>query len=124
MFSKATAVSVFALAGSLFASITVAKDHTVTVTEPVAATGLDLTQPQDARAFYTRLQQAAYVVCTDAKRVDLVPPDNQKRCYEKALGDAIRVARQPMLTQIYLSEHTLQEAAAHGVHLPVQVAAK
>jgi hypothetical protein len=29
-----------------------------------------------------------------------------------------------MLTQIYLGEHTMQEAAARGIQVPAQVAAK
>jgi hypothetical protein len=29
-----------------------------------------------------------------------------------------------MLTQVYLATHTLQEAAARGIDVPVQVAAK
>lgn len=124
MFTKTAARAAFAVTGSLIAGLTAAKDHSVTVAVPVNAQGLDLTQPQDARTFYGRLQQAAYVVCTDGKRVDLVPADDQKRCYEKALGNAIRTARQPMLTQIYLGEHTMQEAAVRGIQVPAQVASK
>jgi UrcA family protein len=124
MFTKTTALAAFAVTGSLVAGLAAAKDHKVTVAVPVSAAGLDLSQPQDARIFYTRVQHAAYVVCTDGKRVDLAPADNQVRCYQKALGDAIRAAKQPMLTQIYLGEHTLQEAAAHGIQVPSQMAAK
>jgi hypothetical protein len=29
-----------------------------------------------------------------------------------------------LLTQVYLETHTLREAAAHGIDVPVQVAAK
>ena len=86
MFTKTTVLAAFAVTGSLIAGLAAAKDHNVTVAVPVNAQGLDLTQPQDARTFYARLQQAAYVVCTDGKRVDLTPADNQKSCYEKALG--------------------------------------
>jgi UrcA family protein len=124
MLTKTAAPVAFALTGSLIAGLAAAKDHSVTVAVPVNAQGLDLTQPQDARTLYTRLQQAAYVVCTDGKRVDLVPADDQKSCYEKALGNAIRAAKQPMLTQIYLGEHTMQEAMARGIQVPPQVAAR
>jgi len=55
--------------------------------------------------------------------VDLLPVDNPKLCYEKALGDAIRSAGSPLLTQIYLTTHTLQEAAARGIKGPSEVAA-
>jgi hypothetical protein len=63
-------------------------------------------------------------VCTHGNRVDLVPADNEKRCYEKALGDALRAAKMPLLTQIYLETHTLQDAAARGIEVPAQVASK
>lgn len=123
MLNKTTALAV-AIAISLAAGIAGAKDYKVTVAVPVNAGGLDLSRPADAQAFYTRLQQAAYVVCTHGNRVDLVPADNEKSCIEKALGAAVRSARQPMVTQIYLQTHTQQEAAARGIQIPAQVAAK
>ena len=52
------------------------------------------------------------------------PPGTHKVCYEKALGNAIRAANLKLLTQVYLVTHTLQEAAARGIDVPVQVAAK
>jgi hypothetical protein len=30
----------------------------------------------------------------------------------------------PLLTQVYLETHTLRQAAAHGIDVPAQVAAK
>jgi len=101
-----------------------AKDHVVPVSVQVSAAGLDLSQPADARTFYTRLQNAAWMVCTRGTRADLLPVDDLKGCYEKALGDAVRATGKPMVTHVYLSGHTLQEAAAHGIELPPQVAAK
>jgi hypothetical protein len=53
-----------------------------------------------------------------------VPSDDPKGCHEKALGDAIRAAKVPMVTQVYLAYHTLQEAAAYGIDIPEQIAAK
>ena len=108
----------------LFAGSVAAKDYTVTVALHVSAQGLDLTQPADARTLYTRLKNAAYVACTNGNRVDLVPVDNFKGCYEKALADAIRSVKAPVLTQIYLATHTLQEAAARGIEVPAQLAAE
>jgi UrcA family protein len=114
-----------AVAGVLFGgSAAAAKDHNVTVAIHVRTKGLDLSQPADARTFYTRLEDAAWVACTRANRVGLVPVDDVRGCYEKALGGAIRSASVPMLTQIYLANHTLQEAVAHGIPVPAQVAAK
>jgi UrcA family protein len=113
-----------AIACTLFAGNVVAKDHKVTVAIHVSTQGLDLSQPAGAHEFYRRLQHAADVVCTHGNRVDLTPSDDPKGCYEKALGDAIRSANVPMLTQVYLATHTLQEAAARGIEVPAQVAAK
>lgn len=107
------------VACTLFAGTVVAKDHNVTIALHVSTQGLDLSQPADAQRFYTRLEHAAWVVCTHGWRVDLVPLDDPKGCHEKALGDAIRSAKVPMLTQIYLANHTLQEAAARAISVPV-----
>jgi hypothetical protein len=56
--------------------------------------------------------------------VALAPVEDEQGCIEQALGGAIRSAKTPMLTQIYLETHTLQAAAAHGIEVPAQVAAK
>jgi UrcA family protein len=124
MFMKTAALAAIAVAATFAGAAVLAKDHTVTVAVHVSTKGLDLRQPADAKTFYARLQQAAYVVCTHGNRVDLAPADDEKRCYERALGDSIRVARQPLLTQLYLQTHTLQEAAARGIEFEPEVAAR
>jgi UrcA family protein len=125
MFTKTAAFVAIAFAGTLAAGTAVAADdHKVTVALHVNTDGVDLARPEGARSFYARLRQASYVVCTRGTRVDLVPVDNERRCIEKALGQSIRSAKQPLLTQVYLEDHTLQQAAAYGIELPVQVAAK
>jgi UrcA family protein len=101
-----------------------AKDHNVTVAIHVSSQGLDLSQPEGARAYYSRIKNAAWVACTRADRVGLEPSDNPQKCVEKSLANAIRAVGLPMLTQIYLESHTLQEAAALGVHTTVSMAAK
>jgi hypothetical protein len=53
-----------------------------------------------------------------------VPSDDPKGCHEKALGGAVRAAKVPMVTQIYLTYHTLQQAAAYRIDVPAQIAAK
>jgi UrcA family protein len=117
-------LGVATVAGTLFATNPAfAGDHNVTVVLHVSAKGLDLNRPADARTFYSRLENASWVACTRGDRVDLLPVDDLKGCYEGALGGAIRSAKAPMLTQIYLTTHTVLEAAAHGVDLPAQVAA-
>lgn len=130
MYAKAplTSASLFVVAASvvctLFAGNLAAKDKIVTVAIRVSAQGLDLTQPADAKEFYTRLQNAAWVACTRGTRVDLLPVDHLQGCYQSVLGDAVHASNKPLITQIYLATHTLQEAAAHGIEVPAQVAAK
>ena len=61
---------------------------------------------------YDRIQHAADVACTHGNRIDLEPIYNPKVCHEQALGDAIRSINAPLLTQVYLETHTLQQAVA------------
>ena len=118
-------LGVAAVAGTLFAiTPAAAKNHNVTVALHVSTKGLDLSQPADARTFYTRLENAAWVACTWGNRVDLLPVDDLKACYDRALGGAIHSAKAPTLIQIYLETHTLQQAAAQGIEVPAQLAAK
>jgi UrcA family protein len=130
MYAKAAAASARLLVGAtivvctLFAGNATAKDKLVTLSVQVKPQGLDLSQSADAQLFYKRLQNAAWSVCTRETRVDLLPVDPPKVCYEKALGAAIRSAKAPTLTQVYLATHTLQEAAAYGVEVPAQLVAK
>jgi UrcA family protein len=111
------------VAGTLFAGSVAAGDP-VTVASRVTTQGLDVRQPAGARALYFRLQHAAEVVCTHGMRVDLMPVTDERACYEKALGNAIGSAKLPLLTQVYLETHTVREAAARGIDVPVQMAAK
>jgi len=117
-------VGATAVVCTLFASNISAKDYNVTVDIRVSARGLDLSQQADAQTFYARLQNAAWVACTRGNRVNLRPVDNLQACYEKALGGAIRSAKTPTLTQIYLATHTLREAEQRGIEVPAQLVAK
>jgi UrcA family protein len=110
------------VASALFAGSVAAKEVTVAI--QVSTQGLDLSRPAGARELYTRIKHAAEVVCTHGMRVDLAPPPDPQGCYEKALADAVRSVHRPLLTQAYLATHTLQQAAARGIEIPVQVAAK
>ena len=122
--SGASSLAAVAVACTCLAGNVVAEEHIVEVSIPVNSQGLDLSKADDARAFYSRLQDAAWVVCTRGTRVGLEPSDNPRLCYEKALGAAVRAAKTPLVTQLYLATHTLQEAAARGIQLPPQIAAK
>ena len=113
-----------ALACALLTGTAAAQDPTVTVALRVNSTGLDLSQPADAHTFYIRLENAAWVACTRGNRVDLVPTDDLKGCYEKALGSAVRATGVALVTEAYLSSHTYAQAASHGIAIPAQVAGR
>jgi UrcA family protein len=113
-----------AVAFAIFASPLSAKDSEVTIALHVSAAGLDLTEPADAQKFYTRLKNAARVVCTHGDRVDLVPSDDPQGCYEKALADAVRAVKAPLITQIYLASHMVRGAPTGWTYVPVPTAPK
>jgi UrcA family protein len=128
MYTKTASTSGWSLLGAaavvctLFAADVTAKNVTVAI--HVSTQGLDLSQLADAQTFYKRLEHAAEIACTHGNRVDLVPLDVPKACFEKALGGAVRVAKAPLVTQMYLTTHTFAEAAAYGIEIPVQVAGR
>jgi UrcA family protein len=124
-FTSAWAIPGYALvACTLFAGGAAAKDPEFVVAYQVSTQGLDLNEPTGARALYSRLKHAADVVCTHGMRVDLAPPSDPQACYEQALSQAVRAVKRPLLTQIYLETHTLREAAARGIDVPVQLVSK
>jgi UrcA family protein len=123
-FISAFPVAVAAVACALFAGSVAAKDDAVTVSIQVSTQGLDVSQPSGVQKLYLRIENAARVACTHGYRVDLAPSPNPEACREKALGDAIRAANLPQLTQAYLATHTLREAAAHGIDVPAMIASK
>jgi UrcA family protein len=109
---------------ALFAGNAAAEDKIVIDSVRITPQGLDLSRPADAQMFYTRLQNAAWIVCTRGTRLGLLPVDNQFECYQNSLGNAVHASNKPLVTQIYLATHTLQEAAAHGIDVPAQIVAK
>ncbi len=117
--AAAAAAACAALSGPVHA-----KDHEVTVKISVSTAGLDLTQPAGAREVYRRLRLAALTACGDGGRVGLEPVASVHGCYEKALGEAVRSAHQPQLSIVYLATHTIRNAAAYGIEVPVRVAAE
>jgi UrcA family protein len=130
MYTKTDVMSAWPVLGAalvactLFAGNVAAQDQEFTVAYRVSTQGLDLSQSAGAHEFYSRLKHAAQVVCTHGMRFYLKPVTDENACYEKALGDAIRSVNSPTLTQVYLATHTLQQAAAYGIGVPIQVAAK
>ncbi len=130
MYTKAVCMSAWLVLGaaivscSLLTRAVAAEGREFTAAYRVTTQGLDPNHPAGAHELYSRLKHAAEVVCTHGMRVDLKPVANEDACYQKALGDAIRSAKLPLLTQVYLETHTPREAAAHGIDLPVQLASK
>jgi hypothetical protein len=47
---------------------------------------------------------------------------NPPACYQDALARAVKSANAPLLTRLYLDNHTLQQAALQGIHEPAQMA--
>jgi UrcA family protein len=109
---------------AVLSSPTLAKDYNVTVRVAVSTAGLDLSRPDAAHELYGRLSNAARVACGHGNRADLEPVGDFVGCYEKALGAAVRSVNRPQLTLQYLATHTLQNAATHGIDIPLQVAAR
>lgn len=101
-----------------------AGDQTITVRQAVSTVGVDLNTLEGARKVYRQLQSAARDVCSNTKRLDLLPQLFPASCYEDALGNAIRSANSPQLTMVYLRSHSLDSAEAHGINLPATVVAR
>jgi len=128
MTSKEVALSPWPVLGATILACTLvvgsAAARDLTISYRVTTEGLDVNQPAGARALYSRLQRAAEIVCTHGMRVGLAPVADARSSYEKALGNSIRSANLQLLTQVYLQTHTFEDAAAHGIDAPVQLAAK
>ncbi len=112
------------VAFALCAGDVVAQGHDVTVAYRVSTQGLDLNTSAGARELYVRLKQAAWFVCTRTNRIGLQDLPNPDACSEQTLGEAIRSTHLPLLVQVYLETHTLGQAAAHGIDVSSQLAAK
>ncbi len=130
MYSNITVSGVHSVLGAAVIACTLlagnvsAEGRPVTVALKVSTRGLDLETTAGAHELYTRLQNAAWIACTRANRVGLEPTRNPEACSEKALGEAIQSANMRQLTQIYLETHTLREASALGIGIPLHVAAQ
>ena len=90
----------------------------VTINIPVSTTGLDPSQPTGARELYARLQRAARIACTHGMRVGLEPVASFSDCYDGALGRAVHSVHQHQLNIVYLSTHTVRDAATYDIELP------
>lgn len=130
MYSKTVVMSAWSVLGPaavaclLFACEAAGEGRLVKVSLQVSTRGLDLNKPAGARELYSRLENAAWTVCTRPNRVGLEPTSNPRACREKALAEAVRSANVPLLTQAYLETHLPGDAAANGIAVPVMIAAK
>ncbi len=112
------------IASTLFAGYVAAEGRPVTVAVQVSARGLNIKTPAGAQELYSRLKNAAWIACTRANRVGLEPSTDPHACSEKALGEAIRSVKSPLLTQVYLDTHLRRDAVADGIAMPVHLATK
>ena len=87
-------------ATTLLSHQALAGDHAVTVRISVSTRDVDLSQPAGLRRLYGRLRDAARIACGDGNRLGLAPVDNFTRCFEKALGEAVRSVNRQRLTQL------------------------
>jgi UrcA family protein len=119
-------ISLFALVlvGSGMATMTQAAEHIIVVSKAISSAGLDLRHPTDAQAFYEQLRRGADFVCRGGMRVDVPPSSNTDACFEKSLGKAVREAHATLVTEAYLSTHTLRDAAMWGISIPSAVASR
>ena len=114
-----TCFGLAALTVSILLAGAVHAGNTFPIKVTVNTAGLDLSRETGLRELYSRLKTAADAVCNDVYRVGLQPVANYADCYEQALGAAVQAANRPQLTQVYLRAHTLQDATAHGVKIPL-----
>jgi len=110
--AAAVAFTLFAGPGNV-----VGKDKMVTDSVRISPQGLDLSQPADAQIFYTRLENAAWTVCTRGTRIGLLPVDDKFKCYKTALAEAVHASNQPLVTQIYLATHRSAPVSVADVDL-------
>jgi UrcA family protein len=96
---------------ALLSSPVRADGRVITVQKSVSTAGLDLAQPDAALTLYYRLSKAAFEVCANPLLVDVPSRSEHGSCFERALANAIRSARLPQLTAIYLKKHSQQDAA-------------
>jgi UrcA family protein len=91
--------------------------HEFTISKSVSTAGLDFNDPGQVRTLYRKLVTASSGVCSNnaALRVGLEPVAIPAACSEEALGNAVRVINQPLLTLTYLSEHTMLQAKKYGI---------
>jgi UrcA family protein len=125
---KATSIGVraivgaFALGAAFLAGDAAARVFDVKVAIHVSTQGIDVKQAAGAQELYRRIQHAADVACSYGDRIDLKPVKSFYECHEEALGNAVRSVNAPLLTEVYLQTHTIQQASSYGIHVPKQVA--
>lgn len=112
------------MACTFLTGVAAADSHAVTVAIKVSTQGINPADPAGARELYRRLDDAAWIACTRANRIGLEPTYDPRACADNSLADAIRSLHNPLLSMNYLETHSLKQAAAHGIELPVQASAR
>jgi UrcA family protein len=74
-------------------------------TQAVSFADLDLSKPAGAQTLYKRIQAAARHVCGPVDQYTYVtPPKAFRRCYDKAVADAVAQVDRPSLTALHRDE--------------------
>jgi len=69
---------------------------------------LDLSQPQDARTLYSRIQRAAQLACGEAETADLARFARYHNCIEQAVTNAVATVNVHQVTEIHQAQSLRQ----------------
>ena len=69
---------------------------------------LDLSQPQDARTLYARIQRAAHEACGDAESADLARFARYHNCIQQAVTNAVAAVNARQVTEIHEAQGVRQ----------------
>ena len=73
--------------------------------QAVSFADLDLSKPAGAQTLYKRIKAAARHVCGPADRYTfVVSPQSFRKCYDKAIADAVAQVDRPSLTALHRQE--------------------
>jgi UrcA family protein len=65
---------------------------------------LNLSQPQDARTLYDRIQRAARVACGDVSSADLARFGQFRSCVDRAVANAVAAVSAQQVTEIHQAQ--------------------
>jgi UrcA family protein len=99
-----------------------AADATVTVTRQVNYAGIDINTSDGAHTLYVRLKHAATSLCSASIEEYRGPSWKYRECIQEAVAKAVREAKRPLLTQMFVGDYGSEIAAQLGVDKATRVA--